>query len=468
MRSGPDSIGPFEPAARITPSNLDDPDRDRSQSWHHRSPRPSVVGDLARSLTERAGASDLTGAAASRCLLSGDGNLHVHVNQRYSERAVRTEVLRSLGADQGTVEELAAYCENPFPLTALPASPVLPLQDEAHTTDWRDYLSPGPDDLFGFLQQRLVQLNIPIKQGISKTDAYADIVRRGKPFSAETFGGRLTLERPELLRASVNQHPAGALPVLRTSHRPDFVTMVRALAFRCEPHEISPAVNAQMISGLINWDRMRRYRSAWLERHPDEGHIGWPAEMTRVSSSEQWRFLDRLIVVTDSPYSGASAVDLGLELSEAEWREGSALLRLEHEFTHYATKRLYGKMALNVLDEIIADWAGMSSALGEFRAAWFARFLGLENLPEVRAGGRIHTYRRDLSDDAFRVLGRLTVKAAEGLEALHRAHYTTDCRERFLLALTRLTLDLLASEERDRLFSEAYEWAGGVLQPRHS
>jgi len=385
------------------------------------------------------------------------------MSQLNSTDETRREILRSLGADRRTIEELAAYCENPFPAAALPAPPVLPLKDEQHTRDWREYLDRRRDDLFGFLQSRLVQLNIPIQQGVSKTEEYAAVVRRGEPFSETAFGGRLELERPDLLSASVREHPAGALPVLRTSHRPDFVTLVRALAFRCEPHEIGPAVNAQMIAGLINWDRMRRYQSSWTERNPETGEVGWLAEMMRISSSEKWRFLDRLIVVTDSPYSGVSAADLGLDWSEAEWRERSAMLRLEHEFTHYATKRLYGKMSLNVLDEIIADWAGMSIATGEFRASWFARFLGLEDLPQVRADGRIHAYRRDLSDDAFRVLGRLTVEATEGLEALHQAHYTAYKRERFLLALTRLTLELLASGESDRFFSEAYEWAGGLL-----
>ncbi len=55
-----------------------------------------------------------------------------------------SDILRSLGADQPAVEELAAYCCNPFSVEVLPSPPVLPLQDEAHVDDWRDYLDePG-------------------------------------------------------------------------------------------------------------------------------------------------------------------------------------------------------------------------------------------------------------------------------------------------------------------------------------
>jgi hypothetical protein len=355
---------------------------------------------------------------------------------------IRSDVLRSLGADRETVEELSTYCENPFPVDALPQPPALPLPEEAHTTDWRDYLDEQGDDPFGFLQSRLVQLNIPIQEGVSKTAAYADVVRRGKPFDESAFGGRLTLKQPELFRVSVHEHPAGALPVLLTPNRSDFETVVQALAFRCEATTIGPAVNAQI------------------------GYVGWPAEMKRVTSSEKWRFLDRLIVVTDSPYSSVSAAELGLEWDAATWREKSAALRMEHEFTHYATKRLYGKMTLNVLDEIIADWAGMSSAMGDFRSAWFVRFLGLDDLPKAREDGRIHTYRQTLSDEAFRILAPLTLQAAEGLEALHQAHYTREQRPRFLLALTRLTLELLAADNRERFFGEAYGWAARMLDRR--
>jgi hypothetical protein len=372
-------------------------------------------------------------------------------------------VFRSLGSSQDAAAELCRYCSNSFSLSALPTPPVLPLEDEGHVTDWREYLDLAHDDLFEFLQHRIVQLSIPVSEGVSLTPAYADVVRRGKPFDEKVFGGRQKLQKPECLRGWIQDHAAGALPVLLTSDRADFETIVRALAFRCEPKIIKEAINAQMIAGLVNWDRLRSYRQSWIATHGD-GVFGWQTELTRLKKAEKWRFLDRLIVLTDSPYSGVSASELGMAWDESTWRERSAQLRLEHEFTHYTTKRLYGKMTLNLWDELLADWAGMSLAMGTFRAEWFLRFLGLDNLPEVRQEGRAHTYRGDLSNEAFRIAALLTERAANALESLHARYYEPLSHSRFLLALTRTTLDLLASEESEEIFVEAYEWAGRVVK----
>ena len=85
------------------------------------------------------------------------------------------------------------------------------------------------------------------------------------------------------------------------------------------------------------------------------------------------------------------AADLGL--AEAEWREMSLVIRREHECAHYFTRRLFGSMRNNLLDELIADYAGLVAATGRFRADWFLRFIGLEEFPRYRPGGRLDLYR---------------------------------------------------------------------------
>jgi len=66
-------------------------------------------------------------------------------------------------------------------------------------------------------------------------------------------------------------------------------------------------------------------------------------------------------------------------------------------------------MRNNLLDEVIADYFGITAACGRFRADWLLRFFGLESYPRYRAGGRLEHYRGDppLSDAAFLVLQRL-------------------------------------------------------------
>ena len=373
---------------------------------------------------------------------------------------LRRAVLSRLGGAEGAVDEALRYCESPFGAVRVPR-PVFPLPDEPHVDEWRRYAAEAGSRAFAYLQERLPQLAIPVRDGVSRTPAWADVVLAGRPFRAEDFGGRLALERPEGIRLLLHEHPAGALPVIVSEHRPDFETLVRALAWRGEPRPLGPAVNAQIVSGFINWDRLGRYRQEWRRGVSPEAAVhGWPAELARLQASEKWRFQDRFIVTCVRPYSGVEARDLGLELGEGDWLELSTRLRVEHEFTHYATRRVFGVMRLNLLDETLADFMGTTYALGAFKAAWYLRFLGLEDWPAVRPDGRIHTYTSELSPAAFRLVCAVAARAAHTLETLCSLFYSPAQRGRFLLALCGTTLELLASEEAVALFGESYEAAG--------
>jgi hypothetical protein len=73
--------------------------------------------------------------------------------------------------------------------------------------------------------------------------------------------------------------------------------------------------------------------------------------------------------------------------------------------------------------------------------------------------GRVFAYRGDLDDDAFRLACQLTVHAANRLEDLVARVYRRDRRTSFFLALASLSLDLLAADEADVLFLDAYDLA---------
>jgi hypothetical protein len=382
--------------------------------------------------------------------------------QANDQMELRRRVLRELGGPPEAIEALLRYNENHFDPRRLPPRPVFPMAEELHVTDWRTYAAECGLDVFGYLRGRLVQLCMPIQTGVSKTEAYADVVRRGKPFDAAAFGGRLTLERPDLLRLVIHEHPAGALPVLLAPHRPDFVALDRALGFRSEPVEIPSSVNAHLVSGLANWDRLRRYQAAWTARQPAADGAAWVAEMQRVAAAEPARFYDRVMLLGVAPYSAAGVWRLGLNLDEVGWLEASTALRLEHEFTHLAIKRLYDRMVPILLDELICDWVGITAALGRFKGPWLLTFLGLESWPQVWPEGRVHFYREGLDEEAFRLLCAVAVRAAHGLEALSQRYPPTE-RTRFFLALTRMTLELLACDQREGLFADAYREAGRLL-----
>jgi hypothetical protein len=303
---------------------------------------------------------------------------------------------------------------------------------------------------------------------VSKTPSYAAVIRRGQPFTDAAFGGRLTLEAPRELTLDIHDHATGALPVLVAATRHDFEQLYRALACRNEPAAVNPSVNAQMIAGIVNWDRVSAYRRAWTDRvagdmGAEAAQQAWSAEMARVAAATPELFYDRLILITRAPYGGRTAAELGVNMAADAWERTSAALRMEHEFAHYATKRLYGIMRLNLLDELIADAMGMTHALGEFSADWFLGAMGLGGWPELPASARVHTYRGELSDEGLRLACEVAAHAADAVEALTAMRDVAAERGRYLVTLTALTLDVLASPDAEEAFDQAWDWAGSVV-----
>lgn len=379
---------------------------------------------------------------------------------------LRRQAIAAFGYNASATDEVLAYCDSPFDIGRV-SGVTFPLADEPHVADWRNYRTDAGADVFSLLQERLPQLAIPIADGMSTSPAYAAVVRRGRPFFADDFGGRLTLDAPAELSLEIHEHPTGALPVLVAATRHDFERLYRALAHRNEPIAVNPSVNAQMIAGIVNWDRVNRYRQSWADRNgADLAGPAWSMEMSRVASASPELFYDRLILTTRAPYGGCTAEGLGLDMTASEWQRTSAALRVEHEFAHYATKRLYGAMRLNLLDELIADAMGMTHALGEFDAGWFLGALGLAGWPALPATARVHTYRSGLSDEGLRLACEVAAHAAEAVEALTATRDVAAERGRYLLTLTALTLDVLASSEAADAFDDAWELAATVVGDR--
>jgi hypothetical protein len=203
-------------------------------------------------------------------------------------------------------------------------------------------------------------------------------------------------------------------------------------------------MGACIVAGYNNWDRVARLGPAFPSL------IG-----------EKSLYQDRFIILSSGPYSGVPASGAGV--SGEEWLRMSLTIRLEHECAHYVTRHLLGTMRNSILDELIADYVGIVSAAGRYRAAWFLRFLGLESPGACRADGRIHTYRGapPLSDGAFAILQRAIRDAAEQAEAfdeIRRRHRAWNAIEaaRAIVALAKTGLEhLAAGDGADRLAENA-------------
>jgi hypothetical protein len=265
--------------------------------------------------------------------------------------------------------------------------------------------------------------------------------------------------------------------VLVAGCREDFVSLLRALLMHNEPKPVPDATGAMMVAGFNNWDRVRAYRREWEAGNPgDRTDQRWQEEFQRLVPRREL-YQDRFLVLSDGPYSGVPARDMGL--AEADWRKVSLTLRLEHECAHYFTRRVSSSMRNNALDELLADYQGIAAAAGNYRADWFLRFVGLDRSPDFREGGRLQNYRGDppLSPGAFQVLQRLVKAAAENLERFDATLPTVgvdanppvlretrilQTKALTLVALTRLTLEELASAEAqirlEGALAEAREW----------
>jgi hypothetical protein len=370
---------------------------------------------------------------------------------------IQADILSAYGATPTETEELLAYNENLFDLGALNPEVRLPLPDETFIAFWEPLVEESRSrGAFAVLRQHLPQLRFPIAAGISETEPYRAATRRGVPPATIPQATGLALAHPETIELDLYTSPAGRIPLLIVRRRPEFVALLQALTRRNEPEPVAASQGALMVAGFNNWSRIAELRRRWEDLDPARRETAtWEEEFRRLQAHREL-YQDRFILLSDGPYSAVPAADLGLD--DGEWRRLSLLIRRDHECCHYFTRRLFGSMRNNVLDELIADYTGMVAATGRFRADWFLRFVGLAELPRYRAGARLDIYRGKppLSDGAFRVLHALVKAAAENLErfdaGLPAGARTPHENGLLIAALASQRLeDLAAADAPDRL-----------------
>jgi hypothetical protein len=360
---------------------------------------------------------------------------------------MRREALIECGATEAVLGELLAYTDNPFDHGRL-GPHALPLADEPHLEAWEAYAAEARAlGVFPALARRLVQLRFPIEQGISQTEAYRAATRRGV-FPAGDRPG-FELAAPDHLELVLHPTLAGRLPILIAGCRADFVALVRACSARNEPERVPASMGACIVTGLNNWDRVARHRRRLEDqRGAPLAEADWAAAF-RDLVPEKALYQDRFIILSRDPYSAVPAVDAGMD--DAQWRDRSVVVRREHESTHYFTLRAFGVMRNNLLDEFIADFAGLVRAFGRYESGLALRFLGLEAYPAYRPGGRFENYldAPPISAAAAEVLKRVVVRAARNVD---RVASNFDLRSpeacaRMVVALARLSLDDLAARD---------------------
>ena len=383
-------------------------------------------------------------------------------------RADRAAFWCSLGASPSETRELVAYTEPAFDFSDLPTA--LPLPDEPFVETWASYVQTAERlGVWDALRGSLLELRFPIERGISQTQAYRAATRRGEVEERPPGKATSCLIRPESLSLTLQQTPAGRIPVVCTRDRRDFETLVQALTRRNEPWPVPGSLGACTVVGYNNLGRIFQLRRAWQLASPQGSAADWQVRFREIAAQPDL-YQDRFILLSSGPYSAVPAQELGL--AEEDWNRRSHVIRLEHECTHYFTCRVLGSMRNALMDELIADYMGIVASEHRYRADWFLRFVGLEGFARYRPDGRLENYRGEppLSDGAFVALQRAVVRAATNLEAIdlsQRSGRRPDGPSEkgwTIVTLARMSLEDLACTDAPRLFRDA--WARDFLRTR--
>ena len=276
---------------------------------------------------------------------------------------------------------------------------------------------PALEHLAGIYQQ------LYIAPGPEGPEKYADVVMRGQ----EIRDGNLShFSRDERDRLEYEDTPEGKVPIITLHKRADFITFMRIMANRCRTVDIPDIQGASIISGVINWARIRSHKKSFFADEKRKGNPDpdWDAEFSRFTADKA-NFKDTLIVITSGPYSGVETgrINKYLEgsdlreapLSEKEWLSLSDTIRRYHECTHYICRKRYPEKKDAVLDELTADAVGIYAAFGKYDPELEKLFLGIEG--EKYAGGRLENYVEEAENgDRQETLDRLSLKISGILE----------------------------------------------------
>lgn len=245
------------------------------------------------------------------------------------------------------------------------------------------------------LAQRYPQLTLPISDETRSTEAYKNTVLRGeKPEKDPEFSFSVN-DRFETVDT-----PAGEVEIIYLYDRADFEHCIRALAHRCANVQLPPTMGASTISGLINWEKIRRHQDEYMAA----GGNDWDTEFARFTSDGR-NFRDTVIVLSHGYYSALSPEEAGYP--EKQWLDLSYQIRKYHELAHFVSRKLFPDNKEAVRDEVLADMNGIIGALGHYNESLEEKMLGFRDGKYVY--GRLENYvdKEALSDTADKVLSML-------------------------------------------------------------
>ncbi len=359
----------------------------------------------------------------------------------------RKKIIKKFNLNDHELEILLDYNTNNFDHTKITDLNKSRMADEPFVKIWSDYLKESKDKgIFNTLKEKLIQLNFSISDGISKTDYYQDATLKGHYINSMNPAGELILNEADNIELMIYNAPFGSLPMIIVHNREDFVSITRALAKKNEPVDIPDSMGASMISGYNNWDRINAYKNNWLKSNDEES---WTLEFKNLINDKKL-YQDKFVILSTGPYSNTSADQLGI--NEKEWSKYSLKIRTAHEYAHYFTKRYLSSMKNNLLDELIADYFGITNAINEYKSEWFLKFMGVDENTNFNSRGRLVNYlSNDIKGEKIKkTLSYLLLRASKNIEIFDKKIniYQKDMYSRYkaLLAISYFTIEELSED----------------------
>lgn len=358
---------------------------------------------------------------------------------------LREELKQHYTLSETVIDEILKYNENSFLRDHENGLPNFPLKDEAYVQSWLQYEEESKgNSLIDVLSKYFYQFSFPIKKNISLSSEYKNAQKTGTILNREN-NSNYKFKDPDSIQLFIHQTLAGQIPVITIKNRNDFETFLQTLLYRNEPVKIPASMGAVMVNGLINWHRLHKLKSIWKQGNQKYNYL-----TNSTFKPDKKLYLDKFIVLCEMPYSNISCWEMCMDYDE--WIKHSMKIRLEHEVTHFFTKRFFGTMRNNLHDELLADYMGICAVNGSFNANWFLKFMGLHNFPIYRKGNRMENYlgKPKLSEEAFTVMQKIIFNAAFQVEKfdsnLGKAILSDDKMSR-LISISSLSLVELASTE---------------------
>ena len=237
------------------------------------------------------------------------------------------------------------------------------------------------------LAERFPQLYLKPAKGVSQSELYRSIIRRGEQYTGDLSHFRGSDEDS----ITIARTPAGSVEMVFLKNREDFECFYRIMVEKCEPVPIPRSVGASYIGGINDWSKIHHH----MDKYEKNGGTDTHNEFSRFTADKS-NYKTSIILLSDGYYSNIGFEDT--PYGNEEWMRISLEIRKYHELTHFVCRHLFPENINPIWDELLADFYGLLCAIGKYDKQLAFKFLGIRNGQYI--SGRLEHYvQGQISED---------------------------------------------------------------------